>query len=345
MTASPAVPLRCKGIMRLPALLLLVLLALAAPATSHAAKPKPLTDCARNDGVVAGKHSVKALKAAYRAIPVERRISDDCGQSIASHLAALRGLKGGRQAGAVLEDCTRHGGRLTQRFAPHALARAARLMSTARREQTRCLIGILSQLRARGRPVAVSTPPRRSAVKGPYAEQSGFELREALAPFTAALRRNAEPSDGVPENVLDELVRRNEERDAGYDVFSVRRVGPGDTAVWLVTANGKMCAMRWYGDTIAPDFMCLNANRWAKGEGLLDLRPHSDATHDVWGVIPDGFDDGTLLFGRGDRTRPLETTENGVLDQLEELPARSSGRLRTASSGSTPRAAPASSTA
>jgi hypothetical protein len=288
-------------------------------AAAAGARSPVLTDCARNEGIVAGQYSVSKLRAAYREIPETKRVSADCGQSVASHLAYLRGLRGGRQAGDVLDDCTRHGGRLTQRFAPHALTRAARLMTTARREQTRCLIGIVSQLRARGRPVAI-TAPTRSRVGGPYDSQTGEQLRDSLAKFTAALRRDLEPYDAIPQNVIDMLVRRNRERNDGFDFFSVRRVGPDQTAVWLVVANGRMCGIRWYGDTIRPDLQCVNANRWAKGEAMLALRPHSDATQDLWGVIPDDFTEPRLLFGEGDSSRPLLTAGNGTLDELEELP-------------------------
>jgi hypothetical protein len=298
-------------------LVVALLLAAALPAAAHA-RSAVLSDCHRNDGIVGKQYSVPALRAAYREIPKAQRVSSDCGQSIASHVAALDGARGGRQSGAVLDDCTRHGGRLTRRFAPHALTRAAGLMTSARREQTRCLIGIYSQLRARGRPVAFAQPGR-TKVKGPYDAQTGESLRSSLAKFTAALRANAVPYDTPPQNVLDLLDRRNKQRDDGFDFFSVRRVGPDETAVWLVTANGRMCGIRWYGNTIHPDLKCVSANRWAKGEGMLALRGHSDHTYDVWGVIPDDFADGELLFGEG-TTRPLNTAPNGALDELEELP-------------------------
>jgi hypothetical protein len=288
------------------------------PATAGARSPV-LANCSQNGGIVGRQFSVSALRAAYKQIPEATRVASDCGQSIASHVAAMRGGRGGRQAGTVLDDCTRHGGRLTKRFAPHALTRAANLMTDARREQTRCLIGIYSQLRARGRPVAFA-PPGKTKVKGPYDAQTGEQLRSSLAKFTAALRQNAVPYDTPPQNVLDLLDRRNRERGDGFDFFSVRRVGPDETAVWLVTANGRMCGIRWYGDTIRPDLQCIGANRWASGEGMLAMRGHSDATYDVWGVIPDDFSDGKLLFGENGSSRPLYAAPNGVLDELEELP-------------------------
>ncbi|MEA2170629.1 MAG: hypothetical protein QOF76_3929 [Solirubrobacteraceae bacterium] len=307
-----------------PLLAATVALLVALPAAARAAAP--LDDCHKNHGIVAGQYPVPTLRNAYFAIPTDERVSDDCGQAIASQVAALNGQAGGRQAGAVLDDCTRHGGRLTQKFAPHALARAARGMTKQRREETRCLVGILSQLRARGKAVAISRPTQ-GVPQGDYAGQTGAELQDSMKKFTAALRRPVLPSDKLPDKLAGFLAFNNNRYGTGYEVNQVRRVGPDGSAVWLVTGNDAVCAGREIGGDADAQVTCEPPDAWAHGVPALAVNSRRDGTQEIWGVIPDAVDTPTVLFGGG-RNRLLTFDGTGVFDESLSLPGAVSWEIK-----------------
>lgn len=301
--------------------------ALALLPTARASAAQPLADCARNDGVVAGQYSVAALRNSYYAIPRRERVSDDCGQAIASQVAAARrGNSGGREAGAVLDDCTRHGGRLTLRYAPHALARAARGMTQARRVETRCLIGILSQLRARKRQVGISRPKPR-VPQGEFSGQTGEELQESMKRFTAALRRPVTPEDALPNQLAGFLAFKNNTEGAGYAVTQVRRIGPEGSAVWLITGDDKVCAGREIGGNADPQVVCQPPDAWAKGVPALAVNSRRDGVQEIWGALPDAVDEPGLLFGDG-RDRLLTFDETGVFDEALSLPGSATWKIK-----------------
>jgi hypothetical protein len=298
--------------------LICTLLGLAASLSGVAASPgwgaSPLADCQAHGGVLASRHSDKALMKGYRAIPVQVRVAEDCGQAIASQLEVY-GPPSDRPAGVVLRDCLRHGGRLIRRYSRRTLARANRELRGRRRRHTRCLIGILSQLRGLGSKVALTRPQSGSRM-GRLAQEDAGGVEAAISQSTKTLRRPVQAQDALKPLVRNFLAQNIE---AGYDLDQARRVGALGEAMWLVVGRGRVCIARQYGDEAA-SAACELADDYAAGRPVVVVGARPDNRHEIYGVIPDFVRGPVLVFGDG-RRHHLNATSNAIFFKADRLPS------------------------
>ncbi len=288
-----------------------------APAANRSASGKSaLRDCLTHQGVLSQAYERSALVSAYRALPANARLSD-CAQGIASQLA-LGADRGTVSTSAVQRDCVEHGGRLTRAYRRTTLLATLQALSLEARTETRCLIGIYSQMRGRGSRVALRFP-RSPVQRTELDRESGAAVTQAMTERFTAFRRARSEADELPARARGFAVNENRRTNDDLVVEQSRRVSFSLRGIWVVGARGSVCAIRNFGG-VATGIACDSASQVAEGNPVLAVSPApKDAGWEIWGAAPDSLSSMTAIERPG-RRKVVRLSGNGLALRLPRIP-------------------------
>lgn len=135
-------------------------------------------------------------------------------------------------------------------------------------------------------------------------------VEPAAADAVAALEDPRTASDEMPADIEAQI---DEHADFGMNPALARRAVGGTSSVFLVPADGHVCAAVTHGDHATA--MCPETDDIASGRSAPGTMSLAGQDIGVYGIVPDGVGSVTLRYGDGE-SRSVEVSNNAYLAVL-----------------------------
>jgi hypothetical protein len=264
-------------------------------------------NCDAHRGALTADVSPGTLRQVHSWIREHDMEWSDCGRAVSSRVVGER-TPTARSASAAIDDCIEHGGQLTTSYATKRLRDAITELTPEQRTETRCQIGLMSQLNGRiEKPIMPSARPTRPSSKG-------VSLTSTLSTLGLVFPAFARPRDPIADAIPAELA--DFIKGSGGDVDQTRVIGSEAHHVFLVPGAGTLCLATRIADNAV--LGCGVAAAWKDTLSVaVMLAPGGVA---VWGPAPAYASKFRLLDANG-RRRTVAPT-NGLLWVTSKLVPR-----------------------